>query len=273
MGEKPVPTHKALHKLLEPSRILLPSCGSMVPSHLWVSLCWKHLCPCPMFSKSRAKNPYTNKMKGKDFNWPSLTQGFPPAPCKPSGKCCWVCKEYFSEKSMAFFNTNITIFSAHPLLISVFKLYAQGSSSSEITESQRGLWNICHIRFKTFWAAKLHNLTSSIKKSLRFSSLLQEQWEIVLFGSPCWEIKRCFSDMLFGHVLKHFETPKKKQKKQMCSLLWEIISKVKGTFQQWTHLVDLWRRHVVPLRHSDRLSYSITHSNSLFWGENVNQIS
>lgn len=161
MKEKPVPIHEARHKLLVLSRILLPSCGSMVPFHLWVSFCRKRSCPCPVFSERRAKNPYTNK--GKDFNWPSLTQGFPPAPCKLSGKCYWVCKEYFSEKSVAPLQHNIIIFSAHTPLISVFKqLCAQGSSSPEITESQGGLCNICHIHLKTCSAAELHNLTGSI---------------------------------------------------------------------------------------------------------------
>lgn len=177
----------------------------MVPSHLCVSFCWKHSCPRPVFSERRAKNPYTNK--GKDFNCSSLTQRFPPTTCKPSGKCYWVYKEHFSEKYLASFQHNITIFSAHTPLISVFKqLCAQGSSSSETTESQGGLCNTCRIHFKTCSAPELHNLTSSIKKSLRFSSLLQEQQGIVLFGSPCWEIQRCFSDTLLGHILKHFET-------------------------------------------------------------------
>lgn len=44
--------------------------------------------------------------------------------------------------------------------------YAQVTSSSEITEFQKELYNSCQIHFKTCSAAELHSLPSSFKKSL-----------------------------------------------------------------------------------------------------------
>lgn len=184
-----------------------------------------------MFSERRAKNPRTNK--GKDCNWPSLMQGFPPAPCKPSGKCYWVCKEYFSGKSMASLQHKHYHFQCTPPAhFCVQAALCPGEQLIWNHWTQRGLSNICHIHFKTCSAAELHNLTSSIKKSLRFSSSLQEQWGIELFGSPCWEIQRCFRDTLISHILKHFGST---HQKKINSLLWEITTKVQGIFQQWIY--------------------------------------
>lgn len=183
--------------------------GSLSPLSL---ILLKTLVSCPLLSERRARNPYTNK--GKDFNRPSLTQGFPPAPWKPSGKCYWVCKEYFSEKSMVSLQYKHYHFQCrHTAHFCVQAALCPGGAAhlKSLNPKEDSIMFVASIskhaqlQSCTTWQAVLRNLYDS-------AALHKSSGGIVLFGSPCWEIQRRFSDTLFVILKQHSETLKKKKK-------------------------------------------------------------
>ena len=140
--------------------------------------------------------------------------------------------------------------------------YAQVTSSLKSLNPKRNYIIFVTSISKCAQLQNVHNLPGSFKKSLRVSSLLLEQWVIFVIWVTLLRNKDVLVIQYFVILKWHFETLKIKKNNLLISRLSPMRNKPQRfrEFSSSKHakvLMDLYRRHTIPLRHSDRYFHTV----------------